>query len=168
MSEKARKYAIVNDFDEPMSLKDGTTVLQFENRLQNGLESGGAYLKYLLPQEAGWKPKEFDNESLYSIMFGPEKCGATNKAHYILKHKNIKNGEYVEHILNIHFLSYADHAHVRPHYFASSNGPRLYGHLKLQPMHNSRVHASLFLFVAQLFPSFQHHHLQKMWESRKS
>ena len=87
----------MNDFDEPMSLKDGTTVLQFENRLQNGLESGGAYLKYLRPQEAGWKPKEFDNESPYSIMFGLDKCGATNKAHFILKHKNLKSGEYVEH-----------------------------------------------------------------------
>ncbi|CAK7336003.1 unnamed protein product [Dovyalis caffra] len=79
VSEKAKKYAIVKELDNVVSLKGGTVVLQFEVRLQNGLECGGAYLKYLRPQEVGWKPKEFDNESPYSIMFGPDKCGSTNK-----------------------------------------------------------------------------------------
>ncbi|XAR67806.1 hypothetical protein NMG60_11002721 [Bertholletia excelsa] len=99
VSEKARKYAIVKELDKPVNLKDGTIVLQFETRFQNGLECGGAYLKYLRPQEAGWAPKEFDNESPYSIMFGPDKCGATNKVHFILKHKNPKSGGYIEHHL---------------------------------------------------------------------
>ncbi|TKY60513.1 Calnexin-like protein [Spatholobus suberectus] len=99
VSEKARKYAIVKELDEAVSLKDETFVLQFETRLQNGLECGGAYLKYLRQQEAGWKPKEFDSESPYSIMFGPDKCGTTNKVHFIFKHKNPKSGEYVEHHL---------------------------------------------------------------------
>uniref|UniRef100_A0A2N9FJU6 Calnexin homolog n=1 Tax=Fagus sylvatica TaxID=28930 RepID=A0A2N9FJU6_FAGSY len=99
VSEKARKYAIVKALDDVVSLKDGTVVLQFEVRLQDGLECGGAYLKYLRPQEAGWQPKEFDNDSPYSIMFGPDKCGSTNKVHFIFKHKNPKSGEYVEHHL---------------------------------------------------------------------
>lgn len=99
VSEKARKYAIVKELDEAVSLKDGTAVLQFETRLQNGLECGGAYLKYLRPQDATWKSKEFDNESPYSIMFGPDKCGSTNKVHFIVKHKNPKSGEYIEHHL---------------------------------------------------------------------
>ncbi|KAJ0554615.1 Calnexin [Helianthus annuus] len=99
VSDKARKYAIVKELEKPVELKDGTIVLQYEVRLQNGLECGGAYLKYLRPQEAGWTAKGFDNESPYSIMFGPDKCGATNKVHFILKHKNPKSGEYVEHHL---------------------------------------------------------------------
>ncbi|KAK3183292.1 hypothetical protein Dsin_030578 [Dipteronia sinensis] len=99
VSEKARKYAIVKELDKPLSLKDGTVVLQYEVRLQEGLECGGAYLKYLRPQEAGWIAKEFDNDSPYTIMFGPDKCGATNKVHFILKHKNPKSGEYIEHHL---------------------------------------------------------------------
>ncbi|KAJ6688493.1 hypothetical protein OIU74_017075 [Salix koriyanagi] len=53
VSEPARKYAIVKELDEPASLKDGTIVLQFETRLQKGLECGGAYLKYLRPA-GGW------------------------------------------------------------------------------------------------------------------
>ncbi|KAI3512756.1 hypothetical protein L1887_20075 [Cichorium endivia] len=99
VSEKARKYAIVKELDKPVDLKDTTTILQFEVRLQNGLECGGAYLKYLRPQESGWTAKLFNNESPYSIMFGPDKCGATNKVHFILKHKNPINGEYIEHHL---------------------------------------------------------------------
>ncbi|CAM8933734.1 unnamed protein product [Rhodiola kirilowii] len=99
VSEKARKYAIVKELDQPAILKDKTIILQYETRLQNGLECGGAYLKFLRPQEAGWIPKEFNSESPYSIMFGPDKCGTTNKVHFILKHKNPKTGEYVEHHL---------------------------------------------------------------------
>ncbi|KAH7578489.1 hypothetical protein JRO89_XS01G0388000 [Xanthoceras sorbifolium] len=99
VSEKARKYAIVKELDKSLNLKDGTVVLQYEVRLQEGLECGGAYLKYLRPQEAGWIPKAFDNDSPYTIMFGPDKCGATNKVHFILKHKNPKSGEYIEHHL---------------------------------------------------------------------
>ncbi|KAL9256901.1 Calnexin homolog 1-like protein [Drosera capensis] len=99
VSEKARKYAMVKEMEKPVDLKGKTIVLQYEVRLQNGLECGGAYLKYLRPQEAGWTVKEFDNESPYTIMFGPDKCGMTNKVHFILKHKNPKSGEYVEHHL---------------------------------------------------------------------
>ncbi|KAL0429687.1 UNVERIFIED_CONTAM: Calnexin1 [Sesamum radiatum] len=99
VSEKARKYAIVKELDEPVKLKDGTIVLQYEVRLQNGLECGGAYIKYLRPQVAGWAPKEFDNESPYTIMFGPDKCGVTNKVHFILKHENPKTGKFIEHHL---------------------------------------------------------------------
>ena len=99
VSEVARKYAIVSELPEAIDPKDGSLFLQYEVRLQNGLECGGAYLKYLRPQEAGWKPENFDNEAPYSIMFGPDKCGSTNKVHFIYKHKNPKSGEYVEHHL---------------------------------------------------------------------
>ncbi|XP_022994375.1 calnexin homolog [Cucurbita maxima] len=126
VSEKARKYAIVKELDKPVSLKDGTVVLQFETRLQNGLECGGAYLKYLRPQDAGWKAKEFDNESPYSIMFGPDKCGATNKVHFIFKHKNPKTGEYVEHHLKNPPSVPADKlSHVYTAIFESGNDVRI-------------------------------------------
>jgi calnexin len=99
VSDKARKYAIVKELDVPVTLKDETVVLQFDSRFQNGLECGGAYLKYLRSQEAGWTPTEFNNEAPYSIMFGPDKCGSTNKVHFILKHKNPKSGKIIEHHL---------------------------------------------------------------------
>nr|XP_010910131.1 calnexin homolog [Elaeis guineensis] len=98
--EKARKYAIVKDLDEPVDFTDRTMVFQYETRFQNGLDCGGCYLKYLRPQDAGWSPREFENESPFSIMFGPDKCGSTNKVHFILKHKNPITGVFVEHHLN--------------------------------------------------------------------
>jgi hypothetical protein len=53
VSEPAKKYGIAADLAEEVDPKDGTVVLQYNLRLQKGLECGGAYLKYLLPQ-VGW------------------------------------------------------------------------------------------------------------------
>jgi hypothetical protein len=53
VSEPAKKYGIAADLAEEVDPKDGTVVLQYDLRLQKGLECGGAYLKYLLPQ-VGW------------------------------------------------------------------------------------------------------------------
>lgn len=39
---------------------------------------------------------EFANTTPYVIMFGPDKCGHTNKVHFIFNHKNPKTGEYEE------------------------------------------------------------------------
>lgn len=43
-----------------------------------GLECGGAYMK-LLQDNKALKTDEFSNASPYIIMFGPDKCGSTNK-----------------------------------------------------------------------------------------
>lgn len=44
----------------------------------DGLECGGAYMK-LLKEDKNLHREEFSNASPYVIMFGPDKCGATNK-----------------------------------------------------------------------------------------
>lgn len=44
----------------------------------DGLECGGAYMK-LLEDNKALHAEEFSNASPYVIMFGPDKCGATNK-----------------------------------------------------------------------------------------
>jgi calnexin len=38
----------------------------------------------------------FDDKAPYTIMFGPDKCGRTNKVHFIFRHKNPKTGEIEE------------------------------------------------------------------------
>jgi calnexin len=43
---------------------------------------------------------EFSNTSPYVVMFGPDKCGHTNKVHFIVNHKNPKTGEYEEKHMN--------------------------------------------------------------------
>ena len=50
----------------------------------------------LLQDNKALHANEFSNASPYIIMFGPDKCGATNKVHFIFRHKNPKTGEYEE------------------------------------------------------------------------
>jgi len=40
--------------------------------------------------------KDFDDSTPYIIMFGPDKCGSTDKVHFILKHQNPKSGKWEE------------------------------------------------------------------------
>ncbi|KAI4163848.1 MAG: hypothetical protein LQ342_002621 [Letrouitia transgressa] len=91
----AAHHAISAKFDKKVDNKGKTLVVQYEVKLQNGLECGGAYMK-LLQDNKKLHANEFSNASPYVIMFGPDKCGATNKVHFIFKHKNPKTGEYEE------------------------------------------------------------------------
>lgn len=99
VSEKARKYGIVKELDEVLEIGDKEIVLQYDVRFHNGLRCGGAYLKFLHPQETGWKPHDFDGDTPYSIMFGPDKCAFTDKVHFIFKHQNPNTGNYTLHHL---------------------------------------------------------------------
>ena len=47
-------------------------------RLQDGLDCGGAYLKILTAETLG-SLDSFSNETPYTIMFGPDKCGTSSK-----------------------------------------------------------------------------------------
>ncbi|KAI9806875.1 MAG: hypothetical protein M1833_002533 [Piccolia ochrophora] len=91
----AAHHAISAKFPKKIDNKGKTLVVQYEVKLQKGLECGGAYLK-LLKDTKALHAEEFSNASPYVIMFGPDKCGATNKVHFIFKHKNPKTGEYEE------------------------------------------------------------------------
>lgn len=50
----------------------------------------------LLRENKALHQDEFANTTPYVIMFGPDKCGHTNKVHFIVNHKNPKTGEYEE------------------------------------------------------------------------
>lgn len=50
----------------------------------------------LLQDNKALHQEEFANTSPYIIMFGPDKCGTTNKVHFIFRHKNPKTKEYEE------------------------------------------------------------------------
>ena len=53
-------------------------VFQYEVKMEEPLQCGGAYVK-LLGEGAVSAPDMLDNETPYVIMFGPDKCGGTNK-----------------------------------------------------------------------------------------
>ncbi|TQV97152.1 hypothetical protein V2A60_000215 [Cordyceps javanica] len=91
----AAHHAISAKFPKKIDNKGKTLVVQYEVKLQNGLECGGAYMKLLRDNKA-LHQDEFSNATPYVIMFGPDKCGHTNKVHFIFNHKNPKTGEYEE------------------------------------------------------------------------
>eukprot|EP00741_Cyanophora_paradoxa_P009563 tig00001527_g9262.t1 len=92
----ARHHGASTQFKTPFVAKDHKAlVVQYEVQLTKGLECGGAYVK-LLDAAAGWSPAEFTDATPYIIMFGPDKCGTTNKVHFIFRHQNPLNGSWEE------------------------------------------------------------------------
>lgn len=93
---KAAQHAISAQFPEVIDPKGKTLVVQYETKMQKGLQCGGAYLKLLTESPEGIQHKQFSDKTPYTIMFGPDKCGQTNKVHFIFRHKNPISGEIEE------------------------------------------------------------------------
>lgn len=97
--QEAQRYAIFGETSKPFDFTtDNTFVVQYEVRMHEGLQCGGSYIK-LTSQADNWKPSDITNETPYTFMFGPDKCGSTNKVHFIYRFKNPVTGEHVEHHL---------------------------------------------------------------------
>lgn len=52
--------------------------MQYEVKASDHLDCGGAYIK-LLGKDASKSLEELSDATPYIIMFGPDKCGSTNK-----------------------------------------------------------------------------------------
>jgi len=64
-------------------------VLQYEVKQQETVNCGGSYIK-LISSHKTFEPKQFNDQTPYTIMFGPDKCGSNNKVHFIFRHKSPK------------------------------------------------------------------------------
>lgn len=95
--KKANHYALTAPVPglEDMTGKD--FALSYEVKLDDGMTCGGAYVK--MPTEGFPGGEKFESSVKYSVMFGPDKCGSTEKVHFILQSKNPISGELVEHHL---------------------------------------------------------------------
>eukprot|EP01129_Flabellula_baltica_P005693 TRINITY_DN2076_c0_g1_i1.p2 TRINITY_DN2076_c0_g1~~TRINITY_DN2076_c0_g1_i1.p2 ORF type:complete len:408 (-),score=146.34 TRINITY_DN2076_c0_g1_i1:1733-2926(-) len=89
-SEDARFYSISAAFDE-FSNEGQDLVFQFSISHSQSIDCGGGYIKLLPP---GFDQENFNGETPYHIMFGPDICGATKRTHVILS----KGGE--NHLVN--------------------------------------------------------------------
>jgi calreticulin len=81
--EDARFYQISAAFPG-FSNKGKTLVTQFSVKHEQNIDCGGGYVK-LLP--AGLDQNNFNGDSEYNIMFGPDICGGTRRTHAIVNHK---------------------------------------------------------------------------------
>merc|ERR1719261_1566773 len=95
LKEPNRMYGVAAEIKPPFKL-DEKLVVQYESTLTDGLTCGGAYIKLL---ESPVDTSKFDNESPYVLMFGPDRCGATDKVHFIVRQKNPKSNTWYEHHL---------------------------------------------------------------------
>ncbi|RKP38104.1 Calreticulin family-domain-containing protein, partial [Dimargaris cristalligena] len=101
LSTAAAHHAISVPFEHPLVIKDKPLVVQYEVKFQNSLECGGAYIKLISQADAAFDPTQFNDKTPYTIMFGPDRCGSSNKVHFILRHRNPKTGEVTEkHLTN--------------------------------------------------------------------
>lgn len=81
-------HALSRSDDQPL-------VVQYEVRLQEGLTCGGAYIK-LYQSTPDFTAATVTPNTPYVIMFGPDKCGSTDKVHFIIRWRNPVSGEYEE------------------------------------------------------------------------
>jgi len=95
VGDPACKHAVSILFKTPVVPEKAGLVVQYELQLKNGLQCGGAYLK-LLTSSAELDLDGFKADTPYTIMFGPDKCGETNKVHFIMRHKSPKTGVWEE------------------------------------------------------------------------
>jgi len=82
--EDARFYKYSSKFDKVFNNEGKTLVLQYSVKHEHNLDCGGDYLKLTPP---GLDQANFNGDSTYNIMFGPDKCGSTNRVHFIFNYK---------------------------------------------------------------------------------
>lgn len=86
LTKEMKFYGFGAKFPSPLVVKDQDLVVQYEFKA-DAFQCGGAYVK--LPQASVLSNfGDLDNETPYTIMFGPDRCGSTNKVHFILQHQN--------------------------------------------------------------------------------
>ena len=96
---EAALHAIMTKLPKVFENKNDTFVLQYEVKFQNSITCGGAYIKLLSANGVDELEHlgEFSDKTPYVIMFGPDKCGADNKVHFIIKTVDSQTGEEGEH-----------------------------------------------------------------------
>jgi len=83
--QDARFYELSRKLDKTFSNKGKKLVLQFSVKHEQNIDCGGGYIK-LVP--ASTDLSDFNGDSQYYIMFGPDICGySTKKVHVIFNYK---------------------------------------------------------------------------------
>ncbi|KAH3672738.1 hypothetical protein WICMUC_004144 [Wickerhamomyces mucosus] len=80
----AAHHAISAKLPHEFDNNNNTLALQYEVKTQEGLKCGGAYLK-LLNAGSIDDNNEFDSDTPYQVMFGPDRCGSNDQIHFIVR-----------------------------------------------------------------------------------
>ncbi|XP_075972358.1 calnexin 99A isoform X2 [Anticarsia gemmatalis] len=97
LTTEAKHAAISTLLDKPFDFSGKPLVVQYEVTMQEGQNCGGAYIKLLSRgTNSRAELRQFHDQTAYTIMFGPDKCGNDNKLHFIFRHTNPRNGTIEE------------------------------------------------------------------------
>eukprot|EP01090_Pellita_catalonica_P020632 TRINITY_DN7466_c0_g1_i1.p1 TRINITY_DN7466_c0_g1~~TRINITY_DN7466_c0_g1_i1.p1 ORF type:complete len:529 (+),score=113.01 TRINITY_DN7466_c0_g1_i1:77-1663(+) len=95
MTTGGSRYGILHLLTPSINPHGKDLVIQYEVRFSDGITCGGAYIK-VLTHSTALSTEQLNEETPYTIMFGPDKCGTTNKVHFIFRHLNPKTNQYEE------------------------------------------------------------------------
>ncbi|EAY01168.1 Calreticulin family protein [Trichomonas vaginalis G3] len=88
MATYATRYAITKKFSNPIILNDKDFIIQFEVEPTTTIDCTGGYLK--LYGNKNLNERDVSNQTMYTLMFGPDRCQDSNSIHFIIKHKGIE------------------------------------------------------------------------------
>ena len=94
LTQEMKYYAVSTKVNPPVIPKGEDVVFQYEMKFDS-LTCGGAYLKILRDSDE-LDLSSVNNESPFSVMFGPDRCGSNNKVHFIMQHQSPITGEWEE------------------------------------------------------------------------
>jgi calreticulin len=83
-TQDAKFYQITSEIPKEFSNKDKKLILQYSVKHEQNIDCGGGYIKI---HPAGISQDQYNGDSQYNIMFGPDICGATKRTHVILTYK---------------------------------------------------------------------------------
>ena len=87
LSQENRHYGASAKFPTVLDVKGKDLVVQYDLKLEDGLQCGGAYIK-LLRATPDLDLTKLNGDTPYTIMFGPDKCAANNKVHFIVQYQS--------------------------------------------------------------------------------
>jgi calnexin len=94
MATKNAFHGIAAQFSSPLNFANRSLVIQYFVQPRANVSCSGAYLKLFSSPE--FNPLKMERNSPYLLMFGPDKCGETDKVHFIFQHRNLLTGGYEE------------------------------------------------------------------------
>lgn len=98
LTQEMKHYGFGAKFPTPLTSTEDEIVIQYELKLEERLDCGGAYIKLLRDRNVSLEV--LSNETPYTIMFGPDKCGSDSRVHLILQFQNPVTKEWSEHHYN--------------------------------------------------------------------
>jgi calnexin len=98
LTQEMKHYGFSTPFSSPISIgsKHKDLYIQYEIKFLDVFNCGGAYIKLLREKATSSLLENLDSATPYAIMFGPDKCGTTNKIHFIIQYQNRVDGKWEE------------------------------------------------------------------------